>query len=124
MHFRYARHTDDLLPLITFYTEIIGLKVLGSFENHSQYDGVFLGDGKSDWHLEFTQSMDDANHHPDEDDLLVFYLDNEAERLHIVHLAKEAKISILKSKNPYWNQHGIVLLDPDGYGVVLALKGI
>ncbi len=43
MKFRYARHTDDIKPLINFYTQVIGLEVIGSFENHANYDGVFLG---------------------------------------------------------------------------------
>jgi catechol-2,3-dioxygenase len=43
MKFRYARHTNDLKSIVDFYTKIIGLKKLGSFENHSNYNGVFIG---------------------------------------------------------------------------------
>ena len=33
MNFRYARHTNNLEPLIEFYTEIVGLEKLGEFKN-------------------------------------------------------------------------------------------
>ena len=35
MKFRYARHTNNLVSIIEFYTEIIGLEIIGQFENHS-----------------------------------------------------------------------------------------
>jgi hypothetical protein len=122
MHFRYARHTDNLVPLIQFYTTVIGLKILGEFKDHDQYDGVFLGKENAEWHLEFTTSYVSAKHKPDEDDLLVFYFDTEAERMNVVTIAEEKYVPILEPKNPYWEKNGIMLSDPDGFGVVLAIK--
>ena len=43
MKLRVARHTDDLEPIIKFYTDILGLEIIGEFKDHSNYDGVFLG---------------------------------------------------------------------------------
>ncbi len=83
MKFRYARHTNNLKSITSFYTNIIGLEVLGSFENHSEYNGVFLGLSNQDWHIEFTQSDEKAAHHPDEDDLLVFYLSEAVSYTHL-----------------------------------------
>ncbi len=62
MNFRYARHTNNLKPLIEFYTKVIGLEIIGNFENHDKYNGVFLGKQDLDWHLEFTESDEKVNH--------------------------------------------------------------
>jgi catechol 2,3-dioxygenase-like lactoylglutathione lyase family enzyme len=43
MKFRVARHTNDLDKIKTFYTTVLGFEVLGSFEDHDSYDGLFLG---------------------------------------------------------------------------------
>ncbi|TSJ44155.1 hypothetical protein FO440_08280 [Mucilaginibacter corticis] len=74
MKLRVARHTSNLKPLISFYTTVLGLDVIGSFTDHAGYDGVFIGGKNSEWHLEFTTSANNADHHADEDDLLVFML--------------------------------------------------
>ena len=122
MNFRYARHTNSLQPLIKFYTEIIGLKILGDFENHNYYDGVFLGFVGENWHLEFTVSDDSASHEPDEDDLLVFYVDSQAEMNAIINRAVASSIKIAEPKNPYWKTNGVNLLDPDGFGVIISVR--
>lgn len=96
--------------------------MLGSFEEHSNYNGVFLGFPNSDWHLEFTESNEKADHRSDEDDLLVFYLDSTEELKTIATKAQEAGLKLQTSKNPYWQKHGIELLDPDGFGVVLSCR--
>ena len=77
MKFRVARHTSKIDTIINFYHSILGFDILGSFENHDGYDGVFLGLKDENWHLEFTISETSPNHHPDEDDLLVFYANSE-----------------------------------------------
>ena len=79
MKFRLARHTNSLPPLVEFYTQNLELEILGEFKSHDNYDGVFLGKKGMDWHLEFTVSDDRPQHQSDEDDLLVFYVDNDAE---------------------------------------------
>jgi hypothetical protein len=43
MTFRFARHTNNLEQLKSFYIYILGLELLGGFENHNGYDGVFIG---------------------------------------------------------------------------------
>jgi predicted lactoylglutathione lyase len=122
MNFRYARHTNNLKPLVDFYTRIIGLEKLGDFENHSNYNGVFLGLPNLAWHLEFTESSDKVNRKPDEDDLIVFYLESLEELNRISKVAEEFGIAAVKSKNPYWQMNGIELKDPDGFGVMLTVK--
>ncbi|GAW90739.1 prolyl endopeptidase [Flavobacterium psychrophilum] len=79
MTFRYARHTTDLKQIERFYTEIVGLEKLGGFEKHNNYDGLFLGHKNSNWHLEFTTSIEKPESKFDEDDILVFYVNSEVE---------------------------------------------
>lgn len=120
MKFRHARHTHQLEPIIDFYTKIIGLDILGDFKNHEGYDGVFLGKKGENWHLEFTVSWIQPLHRPDEDDLLVFYPQSQAEFMAIVERVAKANIRPIQPKNPYWKRNGITLLDPDGFGVVIV----
>ena len=122
MKFRYARHTDKLKTITEFYTKVLGFKILGSFENHSKYNGVFLGLDDLDWHLEFTESANPAEHHPDADDLIVFYLNAQEEINTIKKKAGDYNTPIVKSKNPYWQANGIELRDPDNFGVILTLN--
>ncbi len=122
MKFRYARHTENLKPLIDFYTKIIGLEIIGSFENHSNYNGVFLGFPNLDWHIEFTESNEKTDHYPDKDDLIVFYLNSHEELNTIIKDAKKSGLKISQSKNPYWQENGTELKDPDGFGVILTVR--
>ncbi len=120
MKFRYARHTNNLEKIVAFYTTILKLEILGEFKNHSEYDGVFLGHKNRDWHLEFTTSNEKAKHTFDEDDLLVFYALNQQEYDSIFVAISTNAIKIIEAKNPYWNENGIMFLDPDGFRIVLA----
>ena len=122
MKFRYARHTNNLLAIQAFYTKVIGLEVLGRFENHSKYNGLFIGLENLDWHLEFTESTETACHSADEDDLMVFYL-NSVEEINLIKKdALRYGYQLKTSRNPYWQKHGVELIDPDNYGVILTLK--
>lgn len=120
MTFRIARHTNDLKPIIEFYTQILDLTVLGNFENHDNYDGVFLGKENLDWHLEFTTSSEKAKHSFDEDDMLVFYPNSETEYDFIIRQIEQNNTPKIKAKNPYWNKNGILIKDPDGYNIVIS----
>jgi len=122
MTFRYARHTDNLKPIIRFYTEVLGLEILGHFENHSRYNGVMLGHPGLNWHLEFTESDQPARHQPDADDLLVFYLGSTEEINAIKTDARRFEGEFTQPNNPYWQIHGTEIRDPDGFGVMLTLQ--
>jgi catechol 2,3-dioxygenase-like lactoylglutathione lyase family enzyme len=121
MKFRIARHTEDLNRMIDFYGRILGLKVLGEFKNHLNYDGVFLGSPSSDWHLEFTVSGIPPIHFPDDDDLLVFYASSIAEFNTIKERLIANRVKHVKPKNPYWERNGITFEDPDGFRIVLSV---
>lgn len=120
MIFRTARHTNDPEPLIDFYTHILGPEVLGTFENHDNYDGVFLGKRNQDWHLEFTKSLIQANHKFDSDDILVFYPEEIDEYNKILEQIDDSGIERIMPENPYWKDNGVMIKDPDGYCVVIS----
>lgn len=122
MNFRFARHTTNLDQIKHFYVELLGLEVLGSFENHDNYDGVFIGKKEENWQLEFTVSDQLPNHTSDEDDLLVFYLDSQEELYNRRSILKENGVESIKAKNPYWNINGVTYQDPDGFRLVLTVK--
>ena len=122
MTFRYARHTTNLQEIEKFYTEIVGLEKIGSFENHNNYDGLFLGHKNSNWHLEFTTSTNKPNSKFDQDDILVFYLNSEIELAQIKKTIKQKNINLEVPKNPYWSENGIMISDPDRFKVVFTVR--
>ncbi len=120
MKFRFARHTNDLNKVKLFYTEILQLEILGGFENHNDYDGTFIGKPNMDWHLEFTQSDEIAEFNFNEDDVLVFYPETLVEYDLLIENITKNNINFIESKNPYWNENGKMILDPDDYHVIIS----
>lgn len=120
MFLRVARHTNNLEKIEAFYVNILGFERLGDFQNHNNYDGVFIGKPDLDWHFEFTESNDKANHHFDEDDILVLYPTTILKYNDMLNSVLNNNISTITSKNPYWNENGKMFLDPDGYRIVIS----
>jgi catechol 2,3-dioxygenase-like lactoylglutathione lyase family enzyme len=80
-HLRVARPTDDLAAVVRFYRDGLGLEVLYEFSGHGDFDGVMLGHTGAGYHLQFTRKEGHrAGRAPTEDNLLVFYLPDRAER--------------------------------------------
>ncbi len=76
---RVARPTDRLDEVVRFYTEGLDLKEIGSFEGHAGYDGVLIGLPGSEYQLEFTTHAEGSpGAEPSRDNLLVFYVGDEA----------------------------------------------
>src|SRR5690606_30468611 len=111
MNFRYARHTQKIESLVYFYTSILNFQILGKFENHDGYDGVFLGVKGENWHLEFTQNREKPVSVFDEDDFLVFYPDSKKSYGEILENLKKFEVPLLEPKNPYWKDKGICFED-------------
>jgi Glyoxalase/Bleomycin resistance protein/Dioxygenase superfamily len=117
---RVARPTDRLSDVVRFYFEGLGLSILGSFEDHEGFDGVMLGLPGARYHLEFTSRRGHrAGDAPTMDNLLVFYLPDEAQWRAAVNRMVAAGYQPVLSLNPYWDQCGQTFEDPDGYRVVL-----
>lgn len=120
MILRVARHTNDLKKIKDFYINILGFEHLGGFQNHDNYDGVFIGKADLDWHFEFTKSLAEANHILDEDDIIVFYPKTILEYTALIKKVEDSNISFIPAVNPYWNENGKMFQDPDGYRIVIS----
>ena len=120
MTFRFARHTNDLEQIKTFYIAILGFELLGTFKNHNGYDGIFIGKSNENWHLEFTTTKAVICLDFNEDDMLVFYPTSKIEFDILVNKLQSHEIKFIKAKNPYWNENGKMILDPDGYRIIIS----
>lgn len=120
MTFRFARHTNDLEQIKTFYIAILGFEFLGAFENHNGYDGIFIGKSTENWHLEFTKTKEVICFDFKEDDTLVFYPESKMEFEILINKLQSHEIEFIKAKNPYWNENGKMFLDPDGYRILIS----
>ena len=125
MFLRVARHTNDLERIENFYVDILGFERLVGFQNHNNYDGVFIGKSGLDWHFEFTQSASKAKHTFDEEDVIVLYPKTILDYNELENKLVGNNISIIAAINPFWNENGKMFQDPDGYRIVLSpLKAI
>lgn len=122
MKLRLARHTNQLQKIKSFYIDVLGFELIGEFNDHDNYNGIFLSKDNSEWHLEFTESSIQANHEFDEDDLMVFYADSIKELNLIKRNLTNKGVNKIKAQNPYWNMNGFMLKDPDGYRIVFSVR--
>ena len=120
MTFRFARHTNNLEQIKSFYIDVLGFQLLGGFENHNGYDGIFIGKSSENWHLEFTKSEEIVHFDFNEDDVLVFYPNSKIEFDFIMNKIQSTKIEFIKAKNSYWNENGKMVIDPDGYRIIIS----
>ena len=119
MQVRFARHTDRPTETVRFYRDGLGLPEIGRFENHEGYDGVFLAIPGTDAHLEFTSGGSQRASSPHPETLLVLYVGSaDAVRAICERVGAEA----VEPANPYWREHGVTLVDPDGFQVVLVAR--
>jgi catechol 2,3-dioxygenase-like lactoylglutathione lyase family enzyme len=117
---RVARPTDNLPEVLKFYRDGLGLEVLASFSAHNGFDGVILGRKGSPYHLEFTHKLGhEVGKAPTQDNLLVFYIPDEAEWKSAGARMRKHGYEPVKSYNPWWDDGGKTFEDIDGYRVVL-----
>ncbi len=116
MEVRFARHTERLDEVARFYLDL-GLQEIGEFRDHDGYDGVFLAIPGTDAHLELTSGGAHSAPAPHPETLLVLYLGTQAA---VDDAVRRAGVEPVAPANPYWATHGVTLLDPDGFGVVLV----
>ncbi|SHH42372.1 VOC family protein [Flavobacterium johnsoniae] len=125
MFLRVARHTNDLKKIEDFYVNILGFELLGGFDNHNNYDGIFIGKSGLDWHFEFTQSNTKAKHSFDEDDITVLYPKSILDYNELIKKISHENIETIAAVNPFWNENGTMIQDPDGYRIIISpLKAV
>jgi len=103
------------------YASGLGFQILGSFEDHDGFDGVFLGHPNASYHLEFTHHRGaTVGRAPTRDNLLIFYIPDTKTWEDACARMESAGFIKVKAYNPYWDRSGQAFEDLDGYGVVLA----
>jgi catechol 2,3-dioxygenase-like lactoylglutathione lyase family enzyme len=117
LQLRVARHTKQLDRAVAFYRDGIGLREVGGFQDHAGYDGVFLELPGTGAHLELTTGGEHGAPERHPESLLVFYLGDESAVREVVERVGAQPVA---SANPYWDEHGVTLEDPDGFRVVLV----
>ena len=117
---RIARPVSDLARTTDMYSRGLGLRVLGTFEDHDGFDGVMLGLPEATYHLEFTRSpQHPVRPSPTVEDLTVFYISSEVEWQGTCSRMLLAGFMQVAAFNPYWEARGRTYEDLDGYRVVL-----
>lgn len=117
---RIARPTDKMLEIERFYCEGLGLEKIGSFSGHRGYTGVMIGLPNANYHLEFTEHIHGSPcPAPTKDNLLVFYIPNLESIQRITKRLMTMGYPEVEPENPYWNEKGVTIADPDGWRVVL-----
>lgn len=117
---RVARPTDQLRRVIEFYEVGLGLTRIGEFWEHNGFDGVMYGLPDANVHLEFTRHLAGSPcPAPTKDNLLVFYLPDWGVISDVAKKLAEMGYPAVEAENPYWEDAGITIEDPDGWRIVL-----
>ncbi|MFD4631002.1 VOC family protein [Streptomyces sp. NPDC058284] len=124
-HVRIARPSRDLAAAERFWTGGLGLSVLYRAESGGapgKHDLLMVGWPDASWHLELVQEAGSpVRPRPTEEDLLVVYLDEEIPEGLVSRLEEHGGKQVM-SPNPYWNEWGVTVEDPDGYRLVLCTR--
>lgn len=119
---RIGRPTEKMDENRRFYVEGLRLKVLGEFQDHEGFSGLFVGLPNQAIHLEFTsQKHGSPGAAPSKDNNLVLYMQDREQIAQVAKRLAEMGFKAVKAENPYWNSVGAVTVpDPDGWNVVLS----
>ncbi|MFF2349568.1 VOC family protein [Kitasatospora sp. NPDC058115] len=123
-HVRVARPSRDLAAAERFYAGGLGLAVLwrGTAHAPGEHDLLMVGPSGGGWHFELTRDPDHpVEPSPTVDDLFVVYLGAPADEA-LVRRLEEAGGTRVPAHNPYWDEHGVTVADPDGYRLVLCAR--
>lgn len=123
-HLRIARPSRDLGVAERFWVGGLGLEVLYRVDESAEGDHALLMAGWPDaaWHLELVGDPDqETPPAPTEEDLLVLYLGGEIDEEVIARLV-DAGGTRVSARNPYWDERGVTIEDPDGYRLVLSAR--
>lgn len=123
-HIRMARPSRDLAAAERFYVDGLGLDVLWRTTERvpGEHDLLMVGPPHASWHFELTHDPE----HPLEptptvDDLFVVYLGTPVDEALLERLVTTGG-TVVPAHNPYWDEHGVTIADPDGYRLVLCTR--
>lgn len=124
VHVRVARPSRGLAAAERFYVGGLGLHVLWRTTERvpGEHDLLMIGPLDGAWHFELTHDPE----HPLEptptvDDLFVFYVGKLPDK-ELVDRLVAAGGTRVPAHNPYWDEHGVTIADPDGYRLVLCSR--
>ncbi|MYW68561.1 VOC family protein [Streptomyces sp. SID8379] len=123
-HLRIARPSLDLAAAEEFWAQGLGLDVVfrASGALPGEHDLLMLGWPEASWHLELVHAREaPVVPRPTEEDLLVVYLDGPVPDELVSRLELHGGKRV-ESPNPYWNEWGVTVEDPDGYRLVLCTR--
>ena len=121
-HLRIARPSRDLAAAERFYVEGLGFSVLqrGRGASAGERNLLMVGLPGAAWHFELihdTARTIEPVLTPD--DLWVLYLDQPVDPA-LIERITEAGGRQVAAHNPWWDQIGVTIEDPDGYRLVLC----
>ena len=120
VQFRIARPTNQLNEIKKFYTQALGMKVLGSFSGHDGYSGLMLGMPNSKYHLEFTEhETKESLPKPTKENLLILYFDTPEKYDAANKKLLDFGVKPVEPENPYWIGKSKTYEDPDKWRIVL-----
>lgn len=121
---RIARPSLDLAAAERFWVGGLGMAVLWRTTEHvaGEHDLLMVGLPGADWHLELTLDPDrPVAPVPTADDLLVLYLGTPVDEALVDRLTAHGGTRV-PAHNPYWDEYGVTVADPDGYRLVLCTR--
>jgi catechol 2,3-dioxygenase-like lactoylglutathione lyase family enzyme len=123
-HLRIARPSRDLRAAERFWVDGLGLDVLVRLDESAEGEHALLMVGwpGAAWHLELVgDPSGETPPAPTEEDLLVLYLDGALDDT-VVQRLINAGGTLVAARNPYWEERGVTIADPDGYRLVLSAR--
>ncbi|MER5297949.1 VOC family protein [Streptomyces lasiicapitis] len=121
-HVRVARPSRDLAAAERFYVDGLGLEVLWRTTERvsGEHDLVMVGLPGGAWHFELTHDPErPLDPTPTVDDLFVVYLGKPVDEAQVERLTAAGGTRV-PAHNPYWDEYGVTVADPDGYRLVLC----
>ncbi|OKJ17435.1 glyoxalase [Kitasatospora sp. CB01950] len=123
-HVRLARPTRDIAAAERFYVQGLGLSVLWRTTERvsGEHDLLMVGLPGGAWHFELAVDPENpVEPAPTVEDLFVLYLGAPVDEALIERLVA-AGGRRAPAHNPYWDEFGVTVVDPDGYGLVLCSR--
>ncbi|MEU7074156.1 VOC family protein [Streptomyces narbonensis] len=123
-HVRIARPSRDLAAAERFYVDGLGLDVQWRTTSREpgKHDLLMVGPAGGGWHFELTRDPDNpVEPAPTVEDLFVVYLGAPVEEEQVERLVAAGGTRI-PAHNPYWDEYGVTVADPDGYPLVLCSR--